>query len=318
MRKKQALWVLKVIVGFALIYILYRHLNERQSIENAFRNANWLNVAIALFLLIPNITLQYWKWRYLLRNQYPDMENGIALQSLLFGFTLGFVTPGNLGELARALFFRKYNRYVIAGLNVIDKIFNMLTFTTFGLVALNIYIMFFFRLPVYVVIPIAVLSVVLLFFFWLVTLHPQWVRSFLYGINTMLTSREKIKSFISCLDNFRAKNSLVMALFTGSWFLIIILQYHALLLAFTNLKITQTLLGISALLLTKMVLPISFGDLGIREGAAVFYFSYLGVPSVAAFNAALLIFVINFFVPALLGSWFVFKLKGESGANDRE
>jgi len=318
MWKKRTLWLLKFLVGIGLVLVLYRHINQRQAIEQAFATANWVNVAIALILLLPNFFFQFLKWRYLLRHRYPEMPGRPAFQSLLFGATLGFVTPGNLGELARALFFEKYNRYVIAGLNVIDKIFNLLIFTTFGLVALNVYILWYFRLSYYVALPIAVLSALLLFFLWLVALHPQWVRSFLYGINTMLTSREKIKSFISCLDEFQSRHSLHMALLTTAWFFMIILQYHALLLAFTNVEFYQTFLGVSALLVTKMMLPISFGDLGIREGGAVFYFSYLGIPAAAAFNAAILIFVINFFIPALAGSWFVFKLKWEFRGKTRK
>lgn len=311
MWKKRFLWLLKLTVGLALILILYKQIDQREEIWQAYRKANWVNVAIALFLLIPNFFLQFLKWRYLLKNRYPRMKNPIVLKSLLFGATLGFVTPGSLGDLARSLFFARYNRYVITGLNVIDKVFNMLIFTTVGLLCLNVYMFRYFRWADYVLIPLAVLSLLVVVLFWIVAFNPQWVRSLLYGLNTMLPAREKIKSFISCLNHFQRRHSLVMALLAFGWFFVILLQYHALLLAFTHISLIHSFLGVGALMLTKMVLPISFGDLGIREGASVFYFSYFHLPAAAAFNAALLIFVINFVLPALVGSYFVFQLRWE-------
>ena len=50
-------------------------------------------------------------------------------------------------------------------------------------------------------------------------------------------------------------------------------------------------------------------DLGIREGAAVYFLGQLGYAEAAAFNAAFLLFCINLLVPAVVGLPFVFRLK---------
>jgi uncharacterized membrane protein YbhN (UPF0104 family) len=57
------------------------------------------------------------------------------------------------------------------------------------------------------------------------------------------------------------------------------------------------------------LLPVTFGDLGVREGAAVFFYGLFNVPEAAVFNTALLIFLINFLLPALSGSVYLFKLR---------
>jgi len=47
--------------------------------------------------------------------------------------------------------------------------------------------------------------------------------------------------------------------------------------------------------------PISLGELGIREGASVFFLTKFGeLPSVA-FNASIFLFLINILLPALVG-----------------
>ncbi|NIV10212.1 MAG: hypothetical protein GWN62_02575, partial [Aliifodinibius sp.] len=66
------------------------------------------------------------KWRYLLRIRFSDISNRETFNSLLFGITLGMVTPGNLGELGRGLFFQDKSKTVITGLTVVDKLSNML------------------------------------------------------------------------------------------------------------------------------------------------------------------------------------------------
>ncbi|MBN2365264.1 MAG: flippase-like domain-containing protein, partial [Calditrichaeota bacterium] len=102
------------------------------------------------------------------------------------------------------------------------------------------------------------------------------------------------------------------------WFLVIILQYQTVIQAYENVPFTDTFLAVSATLFTKVILPVSVGDLGIREGASVFYYSLMNVPRPAAFNAAFLIFIINFLLPALAGSIFVFRLSWENTRLNRK
>jgi uncharacterized membrane protein YbhN (UPF0104 family) len=63
------------------------------------------------------------------------------------------------------------------------------------------------------------------------------------------------------------------------------------------------------MLFTKILLPISLADLGIREGISLFYFSLFGTEKTAIFNASVLIFFLNILIPALIGSFFLFRLR---------
>jgi len=47
--------------------------------------------------------------------------------------------------------------------------------------------------------------------------------------------------------------------------------------------------------------PISLGELGIREGASVFFISKMGEVSSVGFNASIFLFIINLLIPALIG-----------------
>ncbi len=54
----------------------------------------------------------------------------------------------------------------------------------------------------------------------------------------------------------------------------------------------------------KALLPISFGDLGVREATSIYFLSKYGIADVVAFNSSLLLFTINMIIPALVGLLF--------------
>ena len=47
--------------------------------------------------------------------------------------------------------------------------------------------------------------------------------------------------------------------------------------------------------------PITFGELGIREGASVYFLTQMGETASIGFNASILLFIINLLIPALIG-----------------
>ena len=77
--------------------------------------------------------------------------------------------------------------------------------------------------------------------------------------------------------------------------------------AFSNYTILPTLSGIAATMFSKIIIPISFGDLGIREGAAIFFLGRVNVLKIHAFNASLLLFVINILIPSVVGIFLIHR-----------
>ena len=60
-------------------------------------------------------------------------------------------------------------------------------------------------------------------------------------------------------------------------------------------------LAVASAFLAKTLLPVSFGDLGVRESAAIYFFAQFGISRAAAFNASFLLFLINLLIPSLAG-----------------
>jgi uncharacterized membrane protein YbhN (UPF0104 family) len=274
-----------------------------------------VNVLIALLLLLPNYGLQYLKWRYILRKALPDIPNALVIKSLLFGSTLGFITPGNLGELARGLYFQNQSRLLVTGLNIIDKFAGMIIFISFGLLAMNKFISLADSWSNVMSISFIIFDFLLMVFIWILVLNPKVVSRLFLQIPLKKTWRTRFSELLSSLSYFHRHSIFILLMLNIAWFFVIILQYHTLVLAFTQVSFLESFWAVSATLFTKIVLPISVGDLGIREVAAVFYYSLLGIKKTAAFNASVLIFFINFMIPALVGSYFVFKLRWRNYKN---
>lgn len=311
MRHKKILWILKLLVGLLLIVLIYSQVGQKKSAIEALTSANPISVLLGFFLLMPNLFLQFLKWRYLLNGHFERINDALVIKSLLFGATLGFVTPGNLGELGRGLYFKHHNKFVVTGLNILDKIFGMLIFITVGLLAFNIIIeikLFFSRA---FILMIHIFSILILVILWILIIHPSFSNNIMTRIGRKFSPESKISLIFSGLKTVSNSRTVNLILLNSIWFFIILFQYHFIINAFAPVALNVSLLAVSATLFTKILLPISLGDLGIREGAAVFYFSLFFVPPSAAFYTSLLLFLINFCFPALMGSFFVFQLKWE-------
>lgn len=309
MKRTRIIWLIKILVGLGLIFFLYQKINQRNEVFSALRKGELQNVLLCLLLFFPNFYIQFLKWRMVLRSRFSDIKDREVIQSLFFGATLGFVTPGNLGELTRALSIKDHDRVVITGLNIIDKFSGIIVFSTMGLVSISYIFFTKYLWPDFTRVALIMVSLSGVFILWVLALNPKWVKFNILRINWKNSLRSLIENICSSLDGISTKYAIKILVYAFFWFLIIVSQYHILILAFEDCSFFYSLIAVGATLFTKILLPISFADLGIREGAAIFYYSLFGISHLTAFNAALLIFIINFIFPALIGSYFVFKLR---------
>ncbi len=309
--KKKGLYWFKIILGIGIVSVLYTQISQTDSIGNAFLSTNWVNVSLCIVLLIPNLYMAFLKWFYLLHKKFPDISTGEVFGSLLFGYTLGLITPGRLGELGRGLFFPQRDKAVITGLNIIDKAFNQLVFFSLGCFSLwsmylGGYLPEWKHLPL-VLIPATTVIVLL----WLLLLNPAFIRRLLNRLAARNHLKSRLLRATAALNHFSRRDSLVVLGLSLVWILVVVLQYHVLVLAFTTVSVWASFHAVTSTLFIKTLLPITFADLGIREGIAIFFFSQFQVSRAAVFNASLLIFIINFLTPAISGTYFLFRLKSK-------
>lgn len=312
MKKAQWLFWSKLIVGFLIVIVASYQINKRESILDALQQANWTYILLAVLLLVPNVTLAYIKWLYLVRLAYPVATHRQVGGSLFLGFALGMITPGRLGELGRGFYFPSQERATLTGLNVLDKLANQIIFLTLGTMALVAILMTISGELAWLTIPSAAGCLAI----WFLIFFRQFTAKALRWLTAKIAPKIWIRQVIEAYHLLKFGHSMVLVFWSLIWTFVIILQYHLLVRAFTPASVISSLQAVPATLYIKTLLPFTFGDLGIREGIAVYFYGLFDISSAAVFNASLCIFFINFLLPALIGLYFIVYLRPDNATPD--
>ncbi len=285
---------LRSLVAAVTLFLVFQSVSW-SSVQRAYLGADVVMLALGASLVIGNLWIRTAKWRFMLRALDTSASTRDAFWSLLLGISFGAVTPGEIGEFAgRALHVQGPARAHLIGLAVLDRLHIFLIWIAFGLTAL---LVMFGRTPL-VQAGLSVLAVgISLFAF----LHLDWLRSLFTRFNgRFLRSQwvERMLDGFGCLD---ARQRLVTLAYTAAFHLLLCVQMYFFLNAFHDVDIVEAVGGTSALMFVKAMLPISLGDLGIRELTSVYLFGWFGVPQVDAVNASLLLFVVNVILPGIVG-----------------
>ena len=125
----------------------------------------------------------------------------------------------------------------------------------------------------------------------------KWTRDLFSGMTDLKESS----------NAFRLKLSSLSLLFYACF----ILQFALLVTAFSHqINFLDYIWSGNLVMFAKTIIPpVSFGELGIREGASVYFLKQVGVSAAAGFNASIFLFLINVLLPALTGLILLLKRK---------
>ena len=304
--------VLKMCIGVALLVALVKYIDLntlRQSVERA----NTVYLGIGLSLVVANLAMQFLRWRYLLTLLSSTTSNEDALSSMLVGFSTGFFTPGQIGEHGgRIVMLRSLQPIQVLACSIIDKIYLLVVTILVGAVASWLYCSRY--LPQYWTISLSAVVAALVVSSIVLVMFPEILKKILRSVLHKVKKYRAVSSFLFMKDVFHRKQARVLLFLTFAFYFVIILQYHFFVLAFEPVRLdTSALCTANILFIKSAFLPISFGDLGVRESTSIFFFSRAGVSAASAFNASLCIFFVNILLPSLAGSLVLLRSKGAKG-----
>ena len=297
-RRKHIFFGIKILISVLVLAVLVRKISFHE-LSTAFIAAEKHFIVMAAALLALNLFLQTQKWRQLIRLEKPRVSRGEVMSSLLAGLTLGFITPGRLGELGRGFFIKDVSWQSVLGLTVIDKLVSLIVIYFAGLIGLSYFLQTHLHFYVWLPAVLTGIALILLVLFFL--MRPDILRSLLQRFEVIWSNRSKAREFAACVSKMTATLTLKVLCLGILQYLTFILQFYLLIIAFAPLSLWQGFMAISAIMLVKTVLPIAIGDLGIRESAAIFFCGLFNVASSAALDASLLLFIINILLPSLAG-----------------
>jgi uncharacterized membrane protein YbhN (UPF0104 family) len=296
-------------LGLALVALLY--LADRidwSTLWSYAASAEPLWIAAALALMPLNIGLEAYRWHRLVARLAPETSYRQSLAAVLAGYPLGLVTPARAGDfVGRALYLPYRGKAELMALTFAERMATLACTLVAGLVALGPFLLFQSDLPQ--------LAWATLFFvaaagtgaFLLLLLHPRLARRVLA---TALPFRPALR-LLRVLDRFDRHDARALLALSAVRYGVFSTQFVLLVFAFQpDAAWLPVAAGVSLVFFAKSAIPsFTLGDLGVREGVAVFFLGTLGVAAAAAFEASLVLFGMNLLLPALVGLPLVLRLR---------
>ena len=284
--------ILRILAAPVLLIIILVRVDLGE-IGAAFGRIRAWPFLAALALLPVNFAMLILKWRYLLSPSVKTTRRQV-IRSVIGGYAFVLATPGQVGEFSRALFIPGESKLRLVGLVAVDKVTAFLITALLGLLSLGLW----HSGAMYI--PVLIFGGLLT---WLL-LRPRQFLAITVRLSRKLPLKRKTAIFLEGFRGLSTRRLFVLLMMSLLYFIIYSMQFYFLLWAFEDVAPMAMIICFPLVMLVNSV-PVTIGGLGVREGAAVLFFSRFGVQEPTALGAALLLFAINILIPGLCGLAFI-------------
>ncbi|HYE95694.1 MAG TPA: lysylphosphatidylglycerol synthase transmembrane domain-containing protein [Rubricoccaceae bacterium] len=301
------LFLLKgALAGLALAVLV--HLVEWGALVSAARGARpgWALGALALVPL--NVALEAYRYHLLVVRLAPEVRYGESLRAVVGAYPLGLLTPARVGDYAgRALALPQLRAWDAAALTFAERMVTLACCLAFGLVALAHFLLTRTAVATTAWLAVLWLGAFGTAAFLLVLLHPHLARAVL---ETVLPF-ERVRPLVAFLDRLTPSDAHRLFGLSALRYAVFSTQFVLLVRALDPATSWAAIYaGVALVFFAKSALPsFTLGDLGVREGTAVYFLGAFGVAEAAALNASLGLFVVNLLLPALAGLPLTLRLR---------
>ncbi len=307
--KQFYLIVLRIVIAAGLIsFILYKV--KPAEVFGAIVNADLYLILIAFALTSLNLFLQFKKWKLTSSYLLKETEARKIWRSLFFGIAAGSFTPARIGEyFGRALEYKEKPVLQVTIATLVDKFFTFVVVAFIGSITSILFLNYYYNVNSLITVTLFVVLILLFYFFISILLHPRLWNNLIINY---LRSRRRLSRFFKQLEIIKSmdKNySSRMIGWTVVFYSCYITQFALLTAAFTrHNNFFHFLWAGNLVMFAKSIIPpVSLAEIGIREGASVFFLTKMGELASPAFDASIFLFFINVLVPSLIGVVLLFK-----------
>ncbi len=271
-------------------------------------------IFLLVFGLMPiNWWIEALKWRYLV-SKVERISTSTAIRSLLAGLNLAIFTPARIGEYGgRILYLRPENRKKGTLCMLVGNTSQMVVTLLVGLTGCFLWIKNVLQ-PTFLII---LLSGLLSMSICLLTLWMYFNIRSLEAISQKIVFLNNYLSTFKVLKEFSRKELLFSIIFSLGRYIVFSNQYIILLASLIGLpSYLNCFTALSCVFMAQSIIP-SFilADLGIRGAISLFFIgTVLGKRNIFAILASTFyIWLINIIIPAIIGIYFVLKVKNPFG-----
>lgn len=301
--KKTLINFLRIFIAVGLlIYIVSKV--EPKNIYNTLITADYIVIAFVVSLMFLNIFLQFIKWNLISSTLLNVSDKKKNFYSLMYGISAAAFTPMRLGEyIGRSIALKNISFMEIVVATAIDKFMNLYILTIAGSISIVLFLHFYLNISFFITITLFVLIFSGLYLFTFLFFKRDFWSDFIFKQLSKFKSLYSYVERISVLKTFNKKELNKILIFTFLHFFCYVTQFGLLIYAFENSgNILIYIWGGILMMFSKTFIPaLTIAEIGIREGASIFFLTILGATAASAFNASFLLFVINILIPAVIG-----------------
>ncbi|RZJ82095.1 MAG: hypothetical protein EOO47_01875 [Flavobacterium sp.] len=311
--KKTLSIILKIaIVVFAFWFIYVKliannDLKEFATLMQSMPSAQiWLTLGSVVLLMLLNWGLEAKKWQRLIKQVEP-IKLWLAIESVFCGLTWAVFTPNRLGEYGGRVFFLSPKRRVIGVVAMaVGNIGQLVLTDVFGAIAVCIFVCRFVPIEPGLYLAFLAIAVAFCLFFLVFYFNIKWLN----GILLSMRFTRKYKKFYAILARYKKPELFKILMFCLARYVVFSTQYFIMFLwLIPSLHFLDVLMLVSILFFVQSSLPsLDLLDIGIRSVTGLFFFKYITDQNTAVVACIASIWFINIIIPAILGSYFVFKL----------
>lgn len=327
--RKIANLILKTTIVVATVWFLYEQLFDDkdiiglfQSVKGTFQNTHQLLLmGFALVLMPLNLFFEAKKWQLLIA-KIERVKLSQAYSAVLTGISVGMFLPNRIGEFFGRIFILKKGSPFKGILATIIGSFSQLLCTIIaGCIAMV------FAFPLYYDIEDPTILQLYVGFCFLMLLIASIVLLAFFNINLLSVvgkflfkkKKEKIEQYIEIFSMYSKKELFNILLLSAIRYLIFSFQFVLMIWAFQlQIDYFNALMLIALTYFLMTIIPtITIVEPGIRGSVSIYifekWFSTKGLlvasTGLMVFAASTMVWVINLAIPALLGVFFVYRLK---------
>jgi len=313
-QKKVISYGLKITIVVLAGYFMFEKLSNYQNLEQ-FANLIgklapakvYLILSVIFILMLVNWLIESKKWQFVIA-KVEQISYYKAVESVFCGLTWAIFTPNRIGEYGGRVFFLSPRRRIQGAVAMsVGQIAQMVITNVAGALALLWFIYYFKPMDPLIYVAICFLVVGFCFFFLLFYFNIRWIERSLNSINFL----KRYKRFFSVLNRYHQKELTIVMLYSMARFSVFTIQYILIIyLLLPEIAFYKTALMVFILFFVQSALPsLALFDVGVRSLTATYFFGFITTHDVAITAAIALIWFVNLIVPAVIGSYFVFKLK---------
>lgn len=307
--KQFLLSLIKIGLVVAAFYFIYTklfknsdfHFDEFKYNLMEFSSISMISVLFLAFLSFLNWFVEILKWQTLI-NSISEITLTNATRQTLGALTASLFTPNRIGEYgAKAMYYPPHHRKKIMLLNGISNSVQMLITTVFGVVGFSYFTVRFQPQLNYSTFFIWLLIIGFILFSSVYILKMKWFKKQLKPIYKSYT-------FLKSISTKTLFNTLLLSLMR---YLIFSFQFYYLLLLFgIEMDYFEAMAIISTMYLLSSIMPsILIFDIVIKGGVAIYLFGLIGVSKAIILTIITLMWLSNFVLPSIIGSYFVLSFK---------